>query len=107
MKNVLKTLLVAIAGIALGFALTGCATKIAVPPGSLTSWHHIGSYGPFLSDDVAVQDVTKNPDGSFTVGHYEGKLTIMGFGPHDIIDGLHIDASGTLVPASTMPAAAK
>lgn len=104
MKNVLKTLLVTIAGIALGFALTGCASKIQVPPGALTSWHHIGSYGPFLSDDIAVQDVTKNADGTFTVGHYEGKLTIMGFGPHDIIDGLRIDGTGNIVASAATPA---
>lgn len=78
----------------------GCSTKIQVPPGSLTSWHHIGSYGPFVSDDVTIQDVTKNADGTFTVGHYDGQLKIMGFGPKDIIDGLKIDGTGQPVAAA-------
>lgn len=80
--------------------LNGCTSiaNLKVPPGSLTSWHHIGNYGPFRTD-VTIQDVTKLPDGSFVLGHYEGEATWMGFGPHDIIDGLHIDGSGT--PVST------
>lgn len=94
MKKFLPLLLLALLS-------AGCSTlsKIQVPPGSLTSWHHIGNYGPFRTD-VTIQDVTKLPDGSFVLGHYEGEATWMGFGPHDIIDGLHIDGSGTPVAPS-------
>lgn len=78
--------------------LAGCASapKIAVPPGSLTAWHHIGNYGPFQTN-VTVTEAQKLPDGTFVLGHYDGLAQWMGFGPHDIIDGLHIDGTGAPV----------
>jgi len=85
----------------LALALSGCATSIKVPPGSLTSWHHIGNFGPWQTS-VTVQDVTKLPDGTFVLGHYDGTAGWLGFGMHDIIDGLHIDGNGN--PVAPIPA---
>jgi hypothetical protein len=83
----------------LALTLSGCSTlsSIKVPPGSLTSWHHLGNFGPWQSN-VSVTDVTKLTDGTFILGHYDGSAGWLGFGEHDIIDGLHIDGSG--VPVS-------
>ena len=78
--------------------ISGCSTlnSIKVPPGSLTSWHHLGNFGPWQSN-VSVTDVTKLTDGTFVLGHYDGSAGWLGFGEHDIIDGLHIDGGGVPV----------
>ena len=82
----------------LALTLSGCSTlsSIRVPPGSLASWHHIGNYGPVQSS-VTVTDITKLNDGTFVLGHYDGFISYLGFGPHDIIEQLHIDGSGNPV----------
>ncbi len=74
-------------------ALCGCASNIKIPPGSLTSWHHVANYGPWQSR-VTLTNVQKLSDGTFVIGEYDGQASWLGFGPHDIIEGLHIDGTG-------------
>ena len=91
MKTILPLVLISVS---LAFSSCASAPKITVPPGSLTSWTHTDNYGPFI-DHVILTGVKKNPDGSFTVQHYDGQAGWLGFGPHDVIEGLEIDAAGT------------
>lgn len=85
--------------VALSVALAGCVgPNIKVPPGSLAEWVHTDSYGPW-QDQVTVTDVTRQADGTFILGHYDGHANFLGFGIHDTITALHIDGTGNLVPA--------
>ena len=92
MKTIARLLVIA------SLFLCGCSTisNIKIPPGSLTAWHHIGNYGPY-SDNVTVTNVTKLSDGTFVLGEYDGQISWLGFGPHDIISGLHIDGTGQII----------
>lgn len=85
---------------ALALFLTGCATGIKVPPGSLEYWHHTDTYGPF-KDDVLVEGATKQADGSFHIAHYVGSAQWLGQGPTDEIRGLTVDKSGNPVAQPT------
>lgn len=89
MKKLLALILVALIGLC-----SGCASSISkVPPGACAYWEHVGNYGPFFQTHVIAHSVVKNPDGSLTVGDYTGMVQVMGYGPHDVVQGLVIDAA--------------
>jgi hypothetical protein len=71
--------------------LAGCADPLTplrkLPPGSLTSWTHTGNFGPWQSR-VIVTGVVHTKDGSVSISHYDGAAGWMGFGPHDVVEGL-------------------
>ena len=72
-------------------ALSGClGPHIAIPPGELASWEHIGSFGPWQSH-IVMHGVVKQADGTFRVQDYSGSATWLGIGPHDVIQGLVIN----------------
>lgn len=96
MKKILffiTLLFVALAGV-------GCTAITAVPPGGCLYFEHVGNYGPFLQTHVIAHNTVKNEDGSLTVGDYTGMVQVLGYGPHDVIQGLHVDAKPPAVAKS-------
>lgn len=99
MKIILTLLFVALLGLC-----SGCSSLYhAVPPGACNYYEHVGNYGPFLQTHVIAHGVVKNPDGSLTVSDYTGMVQVMGYGPHDVVQGLVIDAATAAAAATPKP----
>ena len=73
--------------------LSGCLSSIKVPPGSCATFTEVDNYGP-VAVKVMIMGVAKQTNGTFTLAHYDGQVSYLGFGPHTIIEGLTIDAQG-------------
>ena len=88
----MKTRIIAMylaAFVALLFA--GCSTLQNIPTGACTRWEHTGNYGPVFQSHLVFAGVEKTADGGLKVAQYDGTITYMGFGPHDMIEGLVIE----------------